>query len=145
MPVPGAGRKSLADMATEAPGGDVLIVEDDPALREVYGEVLGGEGFGIRLAADGRQALALLDAEPEPPCAIVLDLRMPGMNGWEFADRLRDTARWQDVPIVVVAAHYLVADEAGRIGAASWLQKPVTLDRLVAAVRGACTSLGGIA
>ena len=70
---------------------------------------------------------------------------MPGMNGWEFADRLRDTARWQDVPIVVVAAHYLVADEAGRIGAASWLQKPVTLDRLVAAVRGACTSLGGVA
>jgi len=52
---------------------------------------------------------------------------------------------WQRVPIVVVAAHYLVADEAVRIGAASWLQKPVTLDRLVAAVNGACAPLGGAA
>jgi len=132
-------------MVNRAPRGDVLIVEDDPALREVYGEVLAGEGFGIRLAANGHEALALLSAEPEVPCMILLDLRMPGMNGWELADRLRETARWQDVPIVVVAAHYLVADEAVRIGAASWLQKPVTLDRLVAAVRGACAPLGGAA
>ena len=132
-------------MVNRAPRGDVLIVEDDPALREVYGEVLAGEGFGIRLAANGHEALALLSAKPEVPCTILLDLRMPGMNGWELADRLRETARWQDVPIVVVAAHYLVADEAVRIGAASWLQKPVTLDRLVAAVRGACAPLGGAA
>ena len=132
-------------MVNRAPRGDVLIVEDDPALREVYGEVLAGEGFGIRLAANGHEALALLSAKPEVPCTILLDLRMPGMNGWELADRLRETARWQDVPIVVVAAHYLVADEAVRIGAASWLQKPVTLDRLVAAVNGACAPLGGAA
>jgi CheY-like chemotaxis protein len=132
-------------MVDQAPRGDVLIVEDDPALREVYGEVLAGEGFGIRLAADGQEALDLLKAEREVPCAILLDLRMPGMNGWELADRLHETVRWQHVPIVVVAAHYLVADEAVRIGAASWLQKPVTLDRLVAAVNGACAPLGGAA
>jgi CheY-like chemotaxis protein len=130
---------------TQASRGDVLIVEDDPALREVYGEVLANEGYGIRLASDGHEAIALLTAEPEPPCAILLDLRMPGMNGWELADRLKQTVRWQRVPIVVVAAHYLVADEAGRIGATSWLQKPVTLDRLVAAVDGACAPLGGAA
>jgi two-component system response regulator MprA len=130
---------------TQASRGDVLIVEDDPALREVYGEVLASEGYGIRVASDGHEAIAQLNAEPEPPCAILLDLRMPGMNGWELADRLKQTARWQRVPIVVVAAHYLVADEAGRIGATSWLQKPVTLDRLVAAVDGACAPLGGAA
>jgi CheY-like chemotaxis protein len=132
-------------MVDQAPMGDVLIVEDDPALREVYGEVLAGEGFGVQLAANGFEALALLDATSEIPCAILLDLRMPGMNGWELADRLHETSRWQRVPIVVVAAHYLVADEAGRIGASAWLQKPVTLDRLVAAVRGVCTPLGGAA
>ena len=143
--MPGAGSQSRSGMVDQAPRGDVLIVEDDPALREVYGEVLAGEGFGIRLAANGHEALDLLNAEPEVPCAILLDLRMPGMNGWELADRLHETARWQDVPIVVVAAHYLVADEAVRIGAASWLQKPVTLDRLVAAVNGACAPLGGAA
>ena len=143
--MPGAGSQGRSGMVDQAPMQDVLIVEDDPALREVYGEVLAGEGFGVRLAANGFEALTLLDATPEAPCAILLDLRMPGMNGWELAHRLHETARWQSVPIVVVAAHYLVADEAGRIGASSWLQKPVTLDRLVAAVRGACTPLGGAA
>ena len=143
--MPSAGSQSRAGMVDQAPRGDVLIVEDDPALREVYGEVLAGEGFGIRLAANGHEALDVLNAEPEAPCAILLDLRMPGMNGWELADRLHETVRWQHVPIVVVAAHYLVADEAVRIGASSWLQKPVTLDRLVAAVRGACATLGGAA
>jgi CheY-like chemotaxis protein len=132
-------------MVNQASIGDVLIVEDDPALREVYGEVLAGEGFGVRLAANGFEALAQLGEGSEIPCAILLDLRMPGMNGWELADRLHETTRWQSVPIVVVAAHYLVADEARRIGASSWLQKPVTLDRLVAAVRGVCTRLGGAA
>jgi CheY-like chemotaxis protein len=107
--------------------------------------VLASEGYGVRVARDGREALAHLDAKPELPCAVLLDLRMPGMNGWELAARLRESARWQRLPIVVVAAHYLVADEAGRIGASSWLQKPVTLDRLVAAVRGACAQLGGAA
>lgn len=143
--MPGAGSQVRSDMLDQAPKGDVLIVEDDPALREVYGEVLVGEGYGVRLAANGFEALTLLDARGEVPCAILLDLRMPGMNGWELANRLRETKRWQGVPIVVVAAHYLVADEAGRIGASSWLQKPVTLDRLVAAVRGACTPMGGAA
>jgi CheY-like chemotaxis protein len=132
-------------MQVKAPGRDVLIVEDDLALREVYAEVLASEGYGVRVARDGREALAHLDAKPELPCAVLLDLRMPGMNGWELAARLRESARWQRLPIVVVAAHYLVADEAGRIGASSWLQKPVTLDRLVAAVRGACAQHGGAA
>jgi two-component system, OmpR family, response regulator len=141
--VPGAGSQSRAGMVDQAPKGDVLIVEDDPALREVYGEVLAGEGFGVRLAANGFEALAQLDARSEVPCAILLDLRMPGMNGWELADRLHETKRWQGVPIVVVAAHYLVADEAARIGASSWLQKPVTLDRLILAVRGVCAPLRG--
>jgi len=143
--VPGAGSQSRSGMVNQASIGDVLIVEDDPALREVYGEVLAGEGFGVRLAANGFEALAQMGEGSEIPCAILLDLRMPGMNGWELADRLHETTRWQSVPIVVVAAHYLVADEARRIGASSWLQKPVTLDRLVAAVRGVCTRLGGAA
>src|SRR5439155_5114298 len=89
-----ARERRVVQAMTQASGGDVLIVEDDPALREVYGEVLAGEGFGIRLAANGHEALALLTAEPDRPCAILLDLRMPGMNGWELADRLRDTVRW---------------------------------------------------
>jgi CheY-like chemotaxis protein len=126
-------------MAAASEGTQVLIVEDDADLREVYADALTAEGFGVALASDGHEALALLEDRPSVPCAVLMDLRMPGMDGWELARRLRHSPRWHGLPIVVVAAHYLVAEEARRIGAAAWLQKPVTLDRLVNAVRGICS------
>lgn len=126
-------------MPAGARPSQVLIVEDDVALREVYGDALAAEGYNVCLASDGNDALRILAGTDEVrPCAILLDLRMPGMNGWELAERLRAHDRWRSVPILVVAAHYLVADEARRIGAAAWLQKPVRLDRLVSAVRNVC-------
>jgi CheY-like chemotaxis protein len=125
-------------MPTVATGTQVLIVEDDADLREVYADALGTAGYGVALASDGRQALELLDRHPGLPCAVLLDLRMPGMDGWELARRLRDSTRWHSLPILVVAAHYRVAEEAQQIGAAGWLQKPVTLERLIAAVRSIC-------
>lgn len=124
-------------MQTPDPGSQVLIVEDDPALREVYADALLGEGYAVSLAANGSEALDVLSAG-DLPCAVLLDLRMPVMSGWELADRLQKSEQWNTLPIVVVAAHYLVADEAQRIGARAWLQKPVRLDRLVATVRDLC-------
>jgi len=132
------GAYNRETMAPPADGSQVLIVEDDAGLREVYADALRAEGFGVALASDGNQALALLADRPRVPCAVLLDLRMPGMDGWELARRLRDDTRWHLLPIVVVAAHYRVAEEARRIGAAAWLQKPVTLDRLITAVRDVC-------
>jgi DNA-binding response OmpR family regulator len=119
-------------------GSQVLIVEDDADLREVYADALEAEGFGVAVASDGNEALAILNRSTGLPCAVLLDLRMPGMDGWELAHHLRHSRLWRGVPILVVAAHYLVADEARKIGAAGWLQKPVTLERLVSAVRGIC-------
>lgn len=120
-----------------AAAGVVLVVEDDPNLREVFSEVLESEGYRVHVAADGAQALAVLE-NGATPCVVLLDLRMPTMTGWDLAGRLRSTDRWSEVPIVVVAAHYLVADEARKIGADAWLQKPVSLDRLVAVVDRVC-------
>ncbi len=124
--------------ATEA--GRVLIVEDDPDLRDVFAAALEDEGYAVDVAPEGAAALAKLRPGAELPCVLVLDLRMPGMNGWELAERLRASERLRSVPIVVVAAHYLLADEARRIGATSWLQKPVSLGTLVAAIGDACHS-----
>jgi two-component system, response regulator, stage 0 sporulation protein F len=126
-------------MTSGAPGsaGSVLVVEDDPDLRDVYADVLAAEGYHVSVAANGREALAIL-GDGEPPCAVVLDLRMPLMSGWDLAARLQVTDRLQSLPIIVVAAHYLVADEARKIGAAAWLQKPVSLPRLVSVVEKAC-------
>jgi CheY-like chemotaxis protein len=116
----------------------VLIVEDDPDLRDVYADALAEEGYAVRVASEGGEALTLLRQSSEPPCVLLLDLRMPGMSGWELAARLRESARWKHVPIVVVAAHYLLAEEGRRLGAAAWLQKPVPLGVLVNAVDNAC-------
>lgn len=117
----------------------VLLVEDDPSLREVYAEVLRDEGWTVHSAGDGVEALQLL-SDGADPCVAVLDLRMPRMDGWELTDRLRDSADWRDLPIVVVAAHYRVQEEARRLGTRWWLQKPVDIGRLVEVVTDACTT-----
>jgi CheY-like chemotaxis protein len=110
-------------------GHRVLVVEDDPALREVYAGSLSELGYAVRTAGDGAAALHQL-ANHWKPCVVFLDLRMPGMDGWEFARQLRSEDQWKDLPIVVVAAHFRIDREAREIGAAAWLQKPFDLGRL---------------
>ena len=69
------------------PDRPVLVVDDDAAIRRVIAAAVAEEGYAVAEAADGAAALALVRAAP--PCLILLDLRMPGMNGWEFARRYR--------------------------------------------------------
>ena len=115
----------------------VLVVEDDPALRDIYAGALQGYGHEVRTAADGAAALECLSKGLEP-CVVFLDLRMPGMDGWELTRRLRADQRWQDLPVVVVAAHFRIDVEASEIGAAAWLQKPFDLARLDQETRALC-------
>jgi CheY-like chemotaxis protein len=133
----------MASTDPSSSASEVLVVEDDPNLREVYADVLAAEGYEVSVAANGKEALAILSDGAARPCVVVLDLRMPVMDGWDLAARMRDSQQWQSLPIIVVAAHYLVADEARRIGAAAWLQKPVSLTHLVSAVQSACEMAAG--
>ena len=111
----------------------ILVVEDDPDLRLVHSEILTHEGYPVLTAADGVEALELVEHEG-PLAMILLDLRMPHMNGWDLAKRLGERPDWRDIPIVVVAAHYRIADEAATIGARAWLHKPVSIDDLLRVV-----------
>ena len=111
----------------------ILVVEDDTDLRVVHAEILRDEGYPVLTAADGLEALEVVE-QNGPPAVILLDLRMPRMDGWDLADRLRERPEWRDIPIVVVAAHYRIADEAESIGARAWLHKPVMIDDLVRVV-----------
>ncbi|HYI67573.1 MAG TPA: response regulator [Candidatus Limnocylindrales bacterium] len=111
----------------------ILVVEDDPDLRLVHSEILSHEGYTVLAASDGVEALELVESEG-PPAMILLDLRMPRMNGWDLAKRLRQRPGWRDIPLVVVAAHYRIADEAAAIGARAWLHKPVSIDVLLRVV-----------
>ena len=117
----------------------VLVVEDDPALREIYAGALRGYGHDVRTASDGSAAFDALSNGWEP-CVVFLDLRMPGMDGWEFSRRLRDDDKYQDVRVVVVAAHFRIDQEAADIGADGWLQKPFDLVRLDEETRTLCAS-----
>ena len=115
----------------------ILVVDDDPDLRLVHSEILSHEGYEVLTAADGVEALEVVENEG-PPAVILLDLRMPRMNGWDLAERLRQRPGWRDIPVVVVAAHYRIADEAAAIGARAWLHKPVSIDILLRVVGQVC-------
>jgi CheY-like chemotaxis protein len=112
-------------------------VEDDASLREIYAGALRGYGHEVRTAADGAAALQAL-RNGWTPCVVFLDLRMPGMDGWELSRRLRADERFQSLPMVVVAAHFRIDQEAAEIGAATWLQKPFDLARLDQETRALC-------
>lgn len=103
----------------------VLVVEDDQDLSSLLEMVLADAGHRVRTAPDGRAALAAV-AE-EMPGVILLDMRMPVMNGWEFAREFR--ARYgRACPIVVVTAAENARLRAEEIGAEDWLAKPFDLD-----------------
>lgn len=115
----------------------ILVVDDDDALREIYVDALSGRDYEVRAASDGVAALRLMEAG-WTPCVVFLDLRMPGMDGWELARRIRSDERWRRTRIVVVAAHFQVDREAREIGASAWLQKPFDLSRLEHHARNLC-------
>lgn len=125
-----------AHMTTNRSDGRyVLIVEDDADLRAVEAEVLDAEGYEVRTASDGLEALEVID-RAGTPALILLDLRMPRLNGWDLAARLRSRESLAHVPMIVVAAHFAIAQEANAIGARAWLHKPVSIDHLLSTVHG---------
>lgn len=83
----------------------VLVVEDEPDVRETIKEILEMEGFAVATAENGQEALNLLQ-QARQPCLILLDLMMPVMNGWQFLEALKHGHQqlFAATPIVVVSA-----------------------------------------
>jgi DNA-binding response OmpR family regulator len=117
--------------------GHVLVVDDDPDIRETLGLVLGQHGFSVSTAADGAEALKQLRAEHRRPCLILLDLMMPGMDGFELWQRI-DTSDLSDIPVVVLTG--AGAQVSGRASALKLevLPKPIELRVLLKTVRRFC-------
>jgi CheY-like chemotaxis protein len=108
----------------------ILVVEDDPDLLALVDMILSDAGYRVRTAGDGRAALARV-AE-EMPALVFLDMRMPVMNGWEFAREFR-ARHGRAAPIVVVTAAENARERAEEIGADGWLAKPFELDDVLRA------------
>jgi DNA-binding response OmpR family regulator len=109
----------------------ILVIEDDDDIRELVAAVLCEEGFEVATARDGRAGLASVNARM--PDVIVLDMRMPVMDGWEFAARFHEE-HGDAAPIVVLTAADDVRRRAEEVGAAAWIGKPFALDTLIATV-----------
>jgi CheY-like chemotaxis protein len=109
----------------------VLVVDDDAAIRRVIAAALADEGYAVAQAGDGAAALTVVRAAP--PGLILLDMRMPVMDGREFARRYR-ALPGPRAPIVCVTATVDALARGAQIDAAATVGKPFDLDELVAVV-----------
>lgn len=116
----------------------VVIVEDDVDVRETLAEVLEEEGFATLPFADGPRALAHLEAMPQLPALILLDLMMPKMDGWAFRAAQRRSARLMRVPTVILSADGNVHENLEALGAHGYLRKPIHIKTLLTLVERFC-------
>lgn len=106
----------------------ILVVEDDPDLLALEAEILRSAGYSIMTAADGLEALER--AAASPPSLVLLDMRMPRMDGWQFAKAFRER-HGSACPIVVVTAAEDARRRAEEIGASGFLEKPFDLEDVI--------------
>ncbi len=112
----------------------ILVVDDEPAVRESLRRALELEGYEIELAADGEEALARIEAEAEPD-AVILDVLMPGLDGLEVCRRIRSSGR--KLPVLMLTARTEVEDRVAGLdaGADDYVVKPFALEELLARLR----------
>ena len=105
----------------------ILVVDDDDSIRQTVAEILEVEGYRVAEAANGEEALRLLSEDA--PSLILLDMRMPILDGWGFARALRE--RGIRLPILVMTAAQNARLWAEEIGADGYVSKPFDLDHLL--------------
>lgn len=109
--------------------GRVLVVDDDPMVRETLGNVLLDEGYMVDLAVDGEDALAQVQATR--PDAVLLDLMMPGMNGRQFLQALRDDPVHGHIPVLLMTAVHGLEVSFATLGTTEVIYKPFNVDELL--------------
>lgn len=108
----------------------ILVVEDDPDVREAVAGQLAEAGYSVYPTGDGQEALERL-LRGDAPDMILLDLKMPKRSGWELLEYLRRSTIFMCVPVVIFSA-YVGFPPAGAV---AWLRKPVTPEDLLSTVR----------
>ena len=108
----------------------VLVVDDDPYVRDVVSRILANEGYPVMGAANGAEALRSISEVR--PCVVLLDMVMPILDGWEFIELSKSSGL--DLPIVVMTASTDAATWASEMGADDYLGKPFDLEELTSKV-----------
>lgn len=120
---------------TTEPTADILVIDDEVAIRKTLGEILSFEGYSIHEAADGEEGLQMFNEKKFD--LVLCDIKMPKIDGMEFLQKATDTR--PDVPVVMISGHGTIetAVEAVKIGAYDFISKPPDLNRLLITVRNA--------
>jgi two-component system cell cycle response regulator DivK len=109
----------------------ILIVEDSEDIRALLEELLEGEGYSLVFATNGEEGMEM--AKREQPNLILMDLSLPGMDGWEAVYRLREMPEFKKTPIVALTAHATRKDEerALAVGCTGYISKPFDMEKLL--------------
>jgi two-component system, chemotaxis family, chemotaxis protein CheY len=119
------------DVQVPMDGGEsqILVVDDDHDIRAVVDDLLTDEGYRVRTAGNGRQALEILTTWR--PGVILLDLSMPEMNGWTFLAHQQADPELARIPVIVMSAQYNLRGGAALDTAAAVVAKPFDVERLL--------------
>ena len=114
--------------------GDILVVDDTPANLRLLSQMLSEQGYHVRPVPSGLLALAAIQAEP--PDIILLDIRMPGMNGYQVCEYLKADAQTRDIPIIFISALDTIQDKvkAFTVGGEDYVTKPFHVEEVLARV-----------
>jgi CheY-like chemotaxis protein len=116
----------------------ILIVDDEFGIRESLSQLLEDEGFQVTAVADGEEALDYLLLGQKHPCLILLDLMMPGLNGWDFIQEQRRNPILASVPVAIISARRDLHLQAAALGVEDYIEKPVDVDTLFQVVERYC-------
>jgi len=117
--------------------GCVLVIDDDPAIREVVSTILALEGYCVEAAGSGADALELLQGGVRPRL-ILMDLRMPGVDGWTLHDKLKHEPALAKIPVVVISGDRDATQAGSSLCVDGVLTKPIDLTDLLQTVERHC-------
>ncbi len=115
----------------------VLVVDDDEDIREALTQLFTSHGYTVHAAWGAEEALRQLRAGFRP-CVSLVDLRMPGMDGWGLIERMRADRELAAIAVVVLSAHFTNMERADQLGVRQFITKPPEPGRLTAAVERHC-------
>jgi CheY-like chemotaxis protein len=124
----------VPDVSEAAATRPVLIVDDNADVRDSLQFVLRLAGYDVRTASNGVEGLVEMRRQPAP-CAVLLDLHMPVMNGFEFREQQSKDAELAAIPVIIFSGHHDVAEAADRLGIEAYFQKPFEVDEILELIR----------
>jgi CheY-like chemotaxis protein len=122
----------------------LLLVEDNEMNRDMLSRRLRKRDYEVVLAVDGEEGVAM--AQSEAPALILMDMSLPGIDGWEATRRIKADAITKDIPVIALTAHALVSDRESALAAGcnDFDTKPVELTRLLTKIENLLTKASGV-